>query len=162
VTSPSGGPAVRSRDASISEGELAEGRIQLDFDAELAGFERARLRLRALLERMGVGERAIHRSELAFEEICVNVIRYGYPERRSGSRPIRFEARVLDDEIVLTIEDEGLAFDPTAAPDHAPASSLDEARVGGRGIALTRLATRHVGYARTDGRNRTTLVVDRR
>ncbi|MFO0688628.1 MAG: ATP-binding protein [Myxococcota bacterium] len=139
--------------------EVADGRIAIQLDADLRSFEAARLRLRSFLEDGGASERAIHRSELVFEEVCVNVIRHAYPGRRAGSRPIHAEARIADDDIVLTIEDEGLAFDPTAAPPHVPATSLDDARVGGRGIALTRLWTRRMSYARAGDRNRMTLVV---
>lgn len=139
--------------------ELADGCLALRLDADLRSFEEARLRLRAFLEEGGASERAIHRSELVFEEVCVNVIRYAYPGRRAGSRPIHAEARIDQDEIVLAIEDEGLPFDPTAAPAHVPAASLDDARVGGRGIALARLWTRRMSYARTQERNRMTLVV---
>ena len=143
----------------ITRCELADGRIALQLDADLPAFEAARLRLRDFLEHGGASERAIHRSELVFEEVCVNVIRHAYPGRRAGSRPIHAEARIADDDIVLTIEDEGLPFDPTAAPVHTPAVSLDEARIGGRGIALTRLWTRRMAYARVGDRNRMTLVV---
>lgn len=149
-------------DDGITHCEVEEGRIALRLDADLRAFEAARLRLRSFLERGGASERAIHRSELVFEEVCVNVIRHAYPDRPAGARPIHAEARLSDDEIVLTIEDEGLAFDPTAAPPHVPAASLDEARIGGRGIALTRLWTRRMTYDRVGERNRTTLVVVRR
>lgn len=141
------------------KGEIADGRLALQLDADLRAFEAARLRLRDFLERGGASERAIHRSELVFEEVCVNVIRYAYPGRRAGSRPIHAEAFIEDQDIFLTIEDEGLPFDPTAAPAHVPAASLDEARIGGRGIALARLWTRRMSYARADDRNRMTLVV---
>lgn len=139
--------------------EVADGRLALQLDADLRAFEAARVRMRDFLERGGASDRAIHRSELVFEEVCVNVIRYAYPGRRAGSRPIHAETRIDGEEIVITIEDEGLPFDPTAAPAHVPAASLDEARVGGRGIALARLWTRRMSYARADERNRMTLVV---
>lgn len=142
--------------------ELPDGRITLGLDADLPNFEAARLRLRAFLERGEASERAIYRSELVFEEVCVNVIRHAYAGRRAGSRPIHAEVRIADDDIILTIEDEGPPFDPTAAPSHTPATSLDEARTGGRGIALTRLWTRQMTYARSGDRNRVTLIVARR
>lgn len=144
---------------AITQCEIADGRIAMMLDADLPAFEAGRLRLRDFLEQNGASDRAIHRSELVFEEVCVNVIRHAYPGRRAGSRPIHTEARIAAGDIVLTIEDEGLAFDPTAAPPHVPAASLDEARIGGRGIALTRLWTRSMRYERIGDRNRMTLVV---
>lgn len=138
---------------------IADGRIEMHLDADLPAFEAARRQLRDFLVHAGASERAVYRSELVFEEVCVNVIRHAYLGRRAGDRPIHAEARVADEDVFLTIEDEGLPFDPTATPVHIPAATLDEARIGGRGIALTRLWTRSMTYDRVGVRNRMSLVV---
>jgi anti-sigma regulatory factor (Ser/Thr protein kinase) len=62
-----------------------------------------------------------------------------------------------DADIVLEIEDNGIAFDPTQAP-LPPPVTMDSDRVGGWGMRIVRSLSDEVRYQRIGGRNRLTLI----
>jgi anti-sigma regulatory factor (Ser/Thr protein kinase) len=92
--------------------------------------------------------------ELCFEEAVSNAAYHGgAPDLRAGWRrePGAFR---------FAIEDSGPAFDPTAAPEASAPASLEDAAIGGLGIALMRRFSDAMTYARRDGRN--LLIVTKR
>ena len=62
-----------------------------------------------------------------------------------------------DAGVWLDIEDDGEAFDPTAAAPRAPAPTLELLPVGGLGIHLMRQYSSRMEYSRSGGRNRLRL-----
>lgn len=121
--------------------------------------EAARLALLAHLEGQAVSPRGLYRLELVLEEAMMNRLWHAFPD--GGTHEIGLTLALEPDALVLTIDDDGIAFDPLQAPPPAPATSLAEAQVGGLGLMLTRKAARSCHYERRDGRNRFTVVIDR-
>lgn len=66
--------------------------------------------------------------ELAAEEALVNIIHYGYPEKKGN---ISIKCLPLDQGIRIQIQDKGIAFDPT---DHAKTITFNTEAIGGHGI----------------------------
>ena len=98
--------------------------------------------------------------ELVLEEVLVNVVRNAWPEGTPRgvfevSAAVRMEAGVP--EVVLVVEDDGVAFDPTAAAEADTDAALEDREIGGLGIHFMRQFTDAQHYARVDGRNRLTL-----
>ena len=60
-------------------------------------------------------------------------------------------------ELALEIQDDGPAFDPRLVEELQPATSLEEARVGGWGTPLVRRFSDGLRYHRSEGRNCLTL-----
>lgn len=114
----------------------------------------AQARLTAFLEHHDTNPRTILRSELLFEEVVMNAIRHG------GAPQVTITATPSGDGVGLLFEDAGPPFDPVTAPLPETATSLDDERIGGRGLRLMRKMARSMGYERTpDGRNRLSLMV---
>lgn len=94
---------------------------------------------------------------LAIEEAITNVIMYAYPE--ATNQPIKLVAEMLGDNLVITLTDRGVPFDPTsqaAEPDiDAPA---EERPIGGLGIFLIKKIMDSVDYQYADGCNKLTMV----
>jgi len=104
-----------------------------------------------LLQRRGAGEELVYATQLALEEILSNVIRHGCAD---GARhEIELTLRAGDAGVELEVADDGLAFDPTAAPEAELDLPLAERRVGGLGIHLLRAFAREIAYERVAGRN---------
>jgi anti-sigma regulatory factor (Ser/Thr protein kinase) len=61
------------------------------------------------------------------------------------------------DEVFVEITDRGIEFYPVAYVPDAPARSLDEARIGGRGLLLVRKFATQLHYRRERDCNRLTL-----
>jgi serine/threonine-protein kinase RsbW len=101
---------------------------------------------------MDAPEAAAQAAKLCLNELVANVILYGYPEGEEG----RIEVAVdhADGALHVTVEDDGIPFDPLAAPDAAPMTGLADARIGGFGIKLFRESSHSARYERSGGRNR--------
>jgi serine/threonine-protein kinase RsbW len=112
----------------------------------------------ALGQSFGLGQSTVYAIHLCLEEALSNIARYAFDGGQAAdSNFVRLAAERLDDAIVVTIEDHGIAFDPLAVTPPAPATTLLEAPEGGRGIPLMRHFSRHLAYERRDGANRLTL-----
>jgi anti-sigma regulatory factor (Ser/Thr protein kinase) len=94
----------------------------------------------------------------AVDEAASNVIRHGY----AGSQGwIDVAAELVGDRIVVTLEDEAPAFDPTAVPEPDLGVPPERRRPGGMGIHLVRLAMDTIDHSpRAGGGN--ILVMSRR
>lgn len=116
-------------------------RLVLTLDNDIAEIAAALPHLEAFGEDAQLGPRLQNRFEVVFEELASNVIRHGFAQ---GSRQqVRICAAVDAETLTLTVEDDGLPFDPLARPAPAPLTDLASAPEGGLGIGLVaRLASR--------------------
>jgi len=97
-----------------------------------------------------------HHIDLCLTELVSNVIRYGYPDGKPGTVRIGFWRE--PERIVIRIEDDGAAFDPTAYVPAVLPTSLAEAETGGRGIRLVRRFADELHHLRSASGNQLTLV----
>ena len=93
--------------------------------------------------------------DLVLEEMAQNIISYGYPDGRSG----QFEVCICrqGDHLLITIEDDGDAFDPFSLAEPNLDLSLDERSIGGLGVHFARTLMNSHRYERINGRNRVEL-----
>lgn len=96
-------------------------------------------------------ERCIYNAELVFEEMFTNIVRHGHGGR--GERQIVVRVSTDGQDLLLEFEDDGPEFDPTRAATPVAPASIEEARVGGLGIALVRKVASRMRYARHAERN---------
>lgn len=94
---------------------------------------------------------------LALEESVTNVIMYAYPKEEKHTFVVT--ADLQQDDLVFTIEDHGVPFDPTQVPEADTTLSAEERPVGGLGIFLVRRLMDSVEYRREEGRNVLTLKI---
>jgi len=94
---------------------------------------------------------------LAFEELLTNVVNHGYAGRDTAGERMTVELRREGERVHARIEDGGVAFDPTAAPDVDVELDIEERRIGGLGVHLVRTLVDELAYQRQDGRNVTTF-----
>lgn len=104
----------------------------------------------------GVALRTAEYVDLCAAETVTNIMTHGFGESQQG----RIELRLARTErsVVLEIEDDGVAFDPTLCEEPAQPVTLDTTRIGGWGIRIVRRFTEEVRYCRSEGLNRLTLV----
>jgi anti-sigma regulatory factor (Ser/Thr protein kinase) len=141
---------------------IAGGTLTIRLLSDTAQLAPAQRALREFLEAAGIGGRALYNTELVFEELVTNVIRHGQRDRSAGSHPlIDVGASVRDDEIVLTVEDDGPFFDPSQSVPAPLPTRIEDAQIGGLGLRLVRMAARRIDYQRLDNRNRSTVGISR-
>jgi serine/threonine-protein kinase RsbW len=90
-------------------------------------------------------------TRLALEEALVNAIRHG--NRGDISKWVDVRFRLVADQLLIQIEDQGRGFDPDGLPDPRSPENLE--RAGGRGVFLIRHYMTWVQYNETG--NRVTL-----
>ena len=129
------------------------GRRTLTLRAELSEMDGARRFLRDALRGVRLKEEEFYKLELALVEICVNIIRYAYPER-AGTITV---AVTLVPGVCLEIRDSGRPFDPRRVPPPDWDEHVKEGRKSGLGVYLARSLVDDFDYRREGGENVVTL-----
>jgi len=88
---------------------------------------------------------------LAIEEAAVNVMNYAYPSGKRGN--VEIEAKANSRDLIFTIKDWGIHFDPTAKPRVDTTQTLEERPIGGLGIHMMREIMDSINYERVEGKN---------
>lgn len=98
-------------------------------------------------------ESRIGELDLLIEEIFMNIARHSYPEGVPGVVTITYRVPGPG-ELAVEVGDQGVEFDPLAAP--VPDLTLDISRrpIGGLGIFLLRTFASSLSYRREQGWNR--------
>jgi len=133
----------------------ADPRYQLTLVNELAELRRMSAWLNQAGCELGISPERIAELEVCANEAVTNIISYAYDA--PGSREIALHLVSAGDGASLTIEDDGRAFDPLAAPLPAAPASLAAAAIGGLGIKLMRSMMADCAYRRSGGKNLFTL-----
>ena len=90
------------------------------------------------------------------DDIVSNVINHGYPQ--GGEHDIEVRLELTGRRLVVTVSDDGVAFNPLAVAPPDTTLPLEERELGGLGIHLVRSLTDEATYGRHGGRNVITLV----
>ena len=95
------------------------------------------------------------RMHVALEEAVVNAVMHGFPAGDDGEITVWLD--LADQTACLTIEDNGMAFDPTAAAAPSRPRNLFEAVPGGWGLELIHKFCPTAAYERRNETNRLTM-----
>ncbi|HEY3730107.1 MAG TPA: ATP-binding protein [Steroidobacteraceae bacterium] len=129
---------------------------KLEMPATLAGIQALERWVASLAAKWQLPASLAHRLDLCLTESVSNVIAYGYPKSAAGT--VTIHGWQESDRLIVRIDDDGAAFDPTRyVPPELP-QSLDEASIGGRGIRLVRHYADEIHYRRLATLNQLTLV----
>ncbi len=112
--------------------------------------------IESLGEKWGVSQKAVIDINVCMEELIVNTISYGYPDK--GRHEIEITVTREERAIKIRIEDGGCEFDPLKAA--APADidkPLMERNIGGLGIHFVKNLMDDFEYERSGGKNIVTL-----
>ena len=88
----------------------------------------------AVAEKLGLDEDETFALQMAIDEACSNVMEHAYRGRVDGEVSLRVQA--VDDEVVITIHDQGEPFDPHSVPRPDISAPLHERHNGGLGLYL--------------------------
>ena len=92
---------------------------------------------------------------LVLEEAFTNIVNYAYPDSGDHFIEITFERDV--NEVVITLADDGIPYDPTLREDPDVTLPPEEREIGGLGIYLIKKMMDKVSYLRVSNRNLLTL-----
>lgn len=113
--------------------------------------------LDALAARDGWPERSRFTLHLSLEEALVNAISYGFPGGTAPTASIELAYGLSDGIARITLEDNGVPFDPTGLAEPEVPDDVASATVGGHGVQLMRHLLDEFSYCHVDGHNRLIL-----
>ena len=129
--------------------------IRLVIDSRLSEIGRAMDFVDAFRESHRLGEADANALCVVLDELLSNTIRHGLGGAAGHEISVTLER--ADGEVVIEIEDDGAAFDPTQAAAPVLPGTLAERTPGGIGVLFVRRLTHAMEYMRVEGRNRITL-----
>jgi anti-sigma regulatory factor (Ser/Thr protein kinase) len=129
----------------------------LTVKSELIEIEKVRAFLEETLKSLNLSEEAYYLIELSLLEMCINIVRYAYPQEKGE---IFLKIWNKDDKIFFEIRDWGIPFDPRDAPDPDIQEMVNQGRTGGLGIFLSRQLMNGFEYSREKDQN--VLIMNKR
>jgi len=101
----------------------------------------------------GIEPAKIFQVNLVVDELLTNVIAYGYPQ--NGEHRIEVTLELQQGQLIVTIVDDGQAFNPILeAPEVELDATVEERKVGGLGLHFMRTMMDALDYRRQDGYNK--------
>jgi serine/threonine-protein kinase RsbW len=130
----------------------------LRVDATTSGFDEATVAFRVFTDDVGLDHDALWDLRVALSEWLANIAMHAYKGRDGGV--VDLEYRYADGEVVVSVTDDGPAFDPLSLPPPDTSEAIDQRKIGGLGVHFIRRLMDRVEHRRDDGRN--TLVIGKR
>lgn len=149
-----GSKAGRRDGAAAAAGDVLEVRLR----PSTGELRRLSEQAEAFARRHRLRSAAVDAMLLALEEAVTNVLMHAFAGVPDEQREVSVRLRMTAAALVVTILDNGLAFDPTRAHPRAGGEG-GEARPGGWGITLIRGLIDEVRYERVGDRNQLELLV---
>lgn len=103
------------------------------------------------IKAMGGSDEKIFNFDLCANEAVTNIISYGYTDK--GVHEIILNIALSGNLFCLSIEDDGLPFNPLEKPEHISPHNLEEAQIGGLGVDLILKMMKECYYTRINGKN---------
>ena len=107
--------------------------------------------LRQFCQAYGVSKRQTFEINLALDELFTNIISHGFEDQEEHH--VHVTCTSQDGVLKITIEDDGIPFNPTAAPHPNLKCAFKDREIGGLGIHLIRSYMDHIEYNRRGGKN---------
>ena len=114
----------------------------------------------AVAQKLGLDDDETFALQMAVDEACSNVMEHAYRGRADGKLSLRVEAE--DDEVVITLHDQGEPFDPHSVPRPDLSAPLQERHNGGLGLYLMEKLMDSVGWEFDPERGNTLTMRKRR
>ena len=107
--------------------------------------------LRRFCQDAGVSKRQTFEINLALDELFTNIINHGF--RDEDEHHVYVTCAKANGVVQITIEDDGIPFNPAAAPHPNLKCAFRDREIGGLGIHLIRSYMDHIEYTRKNDRN---------
>ncbi len=131
---------------------MEQTETQLTLPAQLAHLETFQDFISACARSHLMPEDRILKLQLASEEALMNIFSYAYPDEEPGDVTVRC-IRPASNDLLISFEDTGRAFDVLSVEDPDTGLSLEERNVGGLGIYFIKQMTDAAWYDRKDNKN---------
>lgn len=107
--------------------------------------------LRQFCQEVGLSKRQSFEINLALDELFTNIINHGFRDKEEHQ--VHVTCSEVDGAVEITIEDDGIPFNPAAAPHPNLKCAFRDREIGGLGIHLIRSYMDHIEYKRQNDKN---------
>ena len=118
---------------------------------KLTELERLMAGVTSWCRKHAISDETVYEVNLIVDEVMSNIIRHGFSDDKEHT--IKFGLSLEKSDLVMTVEDEGLHFNPLIIPPPDTSRPIQERQPGGLGIYIVNKLTREVQYRREGGRN---------
>lgn len=105
------------------------------------------------LEKFEFSFKIITQFNLVVEELFVNVASYAYKDKNDGKCKITIDYNQDKQEVKLSMEDNGIKFNPLEKEDPDTTLSVEDRPIGGLGILLVKKNMDNIEYKYEDNKN---------
>lgn len=134
---------------------MVSHKYSFELKSDLAELETLSQHLTKLGHVTGLTEACITDINICLDELFTNIVSYGFVD--DLERIIRFTINVDNNVLTLSIEDEGIPFNPLEKKDPEIPADLIDVRIGGLGIHIVRKLMDDISYKRKRGKNKFTM-----
>ena len=107
-----------------------------------------------ILEENECSMKAVMQIDVVLEELFVNIAHYAYPD---GDGEAKINVIVDDENVEITLSDNGIPYDPLAKPDPDVTLSAEDRAIGGLGIYMSKKLMDDISYQYSGGKNILTI-----
>jgi anti-sigma regulatory factor (Ser/Thr protein kinase) len=111
--------------------------------------------LESVGDALGLPRRFVFEINLALDELFTNIISYGFNDRSEHAIQVRIAAD--DGMLTITVEDDGVPFNPIARAEPRLPATVEDCTIGGLGIYLIKNLMDDIRYRRRQDKNVLTL-----
>jgi anti-sigma regulatory factor (Ser/Thr protein kinase) len=122
---------------------------------DLSELEALRQHLKKFGQATGLSEACITDVNICLDELLTNIVSYGFED--DLEHIIRFAMNLDNQVLTLSIEDDGIPFNPLEKKDPEVPADLIDVRIGGLGIHIVRKLMDDIRYDREQGKNKLTM-----
>ena len=130
---------------------MNEGRISFELKNSLSELETLCENLEEFGQSMGLPQATLFKINLALEELVSNIISYGYTDE--GEHWIKIAISLEDGVLVISLEDDGIPFNPAEAREPDCGCSIEDRAIGNLGIHLCKQFMDDLIYERRGNKN---------
>ena len=127
--------------------------VEKEFIAKLDELPNVISFIESELEKFEFSFKIITQFNLVVEELFVNVASYAYKDKNDGKCKISIEYNQEKQEVKLSMEDNGIKFNPLEKEEPDTTLSIEDRPIGGLGILLVKKNMDNIEYKYEDNKN---------
>jgi sigma-B regulation protein RsbU (phosphoserine phosphatase) len=143
----------------IEPQEIVHHRLELQARTDLSEISRVNQELGVFAGEHDFGEVAVQKVSIALDDLLNNIISYGFDDDEEHIILVTLD--YAEGRLEITIEDDGMPFNPFDQAQPDTALSVEERKIGGLGVLLVKELMSDVNYQRQQDSNVVTLILNK-
>jgi serine/threonine-protein kinase RsbW len=134
---------------------MAKKKVSFRLKSNLSELDKLCQCLEQFGQSIGLSKKYIFETNLALDELFTNIISYGFNDE--DEHLITFTLALENKMLILSIEDDGIPFNPTNVEEPDLECNIETCKIGGLGIHLIKNLMDEVCYQRCKNKNILTM-----